>query len=296
MSIKSIKEKELLVNFARAMGQEVDPRLVEDVERINAIRKSVRASVSENIFKDLGAAVTSAKGAPIYVADVTMPDPGPGYDMDDGPLTEDQLEQIQETVTSYPVPPSLDELLLVLNEQIEEVKNELVQAQPEKESPETETPVPSTPTLADRTSDFLSKSKDSYQQPDPLIVSSDMDAITKKLRFLEQWIGKISMAGPGGGAGSVAKLDHETKLIDIPAYSISTKDYYLGVNYAGPVTITLPTIVNNGRMYIIKDESGSCSTNPITVLGNVDNDPGGFILAQDNGGIQLIYRNGWRIV
>jgi len=31
-------------------------------------------------------------------------------------------------------------------------------------------------------------------------------------------------------------------------------------------------------------------------LGNVDNDPGGFILMQNNGGIQMIYRNGWRIV
>jgi len=286
MSIKSIKEKELLVNFARAMGQEVDPRLVEDVERINAIRNSVRASVSENIFKDLGAAVTSSK-----------------YEPDDGPLTEVQLEQIKETVQiEFPKPPSLDDLMAMLTETIEEVSNELVQTQPEKESPETETSVPDTTepvaeqTLADRTSEFLSKSKDSFQQPDPLTVAPDMDAITKKLRFLEQWISKISMAGPGGGAGSVAKLDHETKLITTPTYNISTKDYYLGVNYAGPVTITLPTIVNNGRMYIIKDESGICSTNPITVIGNVDNDPGGFILAQDNGGIQLIYRNGWRIV
>jgi hypothetical protein len=31
MSIKSIKEKELLVNFARAMGQTADPRLVKDL-------------------------------------------------------------------------------------------------------------------------------------------------------------------------------------------------------------------------------------------------------------------------
>ena len=286
MSIKSIKEKELLVNFARAMGQEVDPRLVEDVERINAIRNSVRASVSENIFKDLGAAVTSAK-----------------YEPDDGPLTEVQIEQIKETVQiEFPTPPSLDDLMAMLTETVEEVKNELVQTQPKEESPETETSLPDTAepvaeqTLADRTSEFLSKSKDSFQQPDPLVVAPDMDAITKKIRFLEQWISKVSMAGPGGGAGSVAKLDHETKLITTPSYSITTKDYYLGVNYAGPVTITLPTIVNNGRMYIIKDESGICSTNPITVIGNVDNDPGGFILAQDNGGIQLIYRNGWRIV
>jgi len=49
-------------------------------------------------------------------------------------------------------------------------------------------------------------------------------------------------------------------------------------------------------MVIIKDESGNCSNNPIVVSGFVDNDPGGFILAQDNGGIQMIYREGWRIV
>jgi len=195
MSIKSIKEKELLVNFARAMGQEVDPRLVEDVERINAIRNSVRASVSENIFKDLGAAVSN-------------------YEPDDGPLTEVQLEQIKESVQiEFPKPPSLDELLLVLNEQIEEVKNELVQTQPQEESPKTETPVSDTTepvakqTLADRTSEFLSKSKDSYQQPDPLTVTPDMDAVTKKLRFLEQWISKVSMAGPGSGEVNLRYLD-----------------------------------------------------------------------------------------
>ena len=173
MSIKSIKEKELLVNFARAMGQEVDQRLVEDVDRINAIRNSVRASVSENIFKDLGAAVTTSKNEP-------------KYEPDDGPLTEEQLEQIKETVQiEFPKPPSLDDLMAMLTETIEEVKNELVQTQPEKESPETETPVSNTTepvaeqSLADRTSDFITKTKDSYQQPDPLAVPSDMDAVTQ---------------------------------------------------------------------------------------------------------------------
>jgi hypothetical protein len=31
MSIKSIKQKEILVNFARAMEQTADPRLIEDL-------------------------------------------------------------------------------------------------------------------------------------------------------------------------------------------------------------------------------------------------------------------------
>lgn len=283
--MKSIKEKELLVNFAKSLGQEVDPLLVEEVERTNSIKASVKESISKNIFKDLNDAFKQSNI-------------NPKYEPDDGPLNEQQIEQI----TKFPTPPSLDDLLIILNETKEET-NELVQAQPEKESPEIETPVSSTPepvaepTLAERTAKFISEApKDSYQQPDPLVVSSDMDAIRGKLKFLEQWISKVSMAGPGGGAGSVAKLDHETKLVTTPTYNISTKDYYIGINYAGAVTITLPTIINDGKMYIIKDESGHCSTNNITVQGTVDNDAGGFILAQDNGGIQLIYRNGWRIV
>lgn len=38
------------------------------------------------------------EATPIYVADVTMPEPGPGYEPDDGPLTADQIEQIKESV------------------------------------------------------------------------------------------------------------------------------------------------------------------------------------------------------
>jgi dUTPase len=59
----------------------------------------------------------------------------------------------------------------------------------------------------------------------------------------------------------------------------------------------MPTFdVVQGRIIIIKDESGQASTNPITVQGTIDNDAGGFILQMNNGAIQMIYRNGWRII
>jgi hypothetical protein len=118
----------------------------------------------------------------------------------------------------------------------------------------------------------------------------------KKLKFLEQAIGKIAATGPGGGAGDVITLDHPVKLVT-SNYTITRKDFYVGVNATTTINVTLPDLIGfPGRMIIIKDESGNCSSNPIVVLGNVDNDPGGFILAQDNGGIQMIYREGWRIV
>lgn len=141
----------------------------------------------------------------------------------------------------------------------------------------------------------LTGKEDSYQQPS-VPAPADLKAIKEKIKFLEQWLGKVSATGPGGGAGEVYNLDMPTTLVTSNYYAAGRKDYYIGVNYAGPVTIVLPTNVKQGRYIIIKDESGRCSKYPIIVQGNVDNDPGGFILRINNGGIQMIYRNGWRIV
>jgi hypothetical protein len=169
-----------------------------------------------------------------------------------------------------------------------------------------------------------------FQQPNPDLVSKDIDAIRQKMKFLEQAIGRIAASGPGGGEVNLRWLDdvdrstiydmrflryndakkkfefaevnphdivYNTYLVTTPTYLVNSDDYYVGVNYAGPTTITLPTtLLSSGRKIIIKDESGNASTNPITVLGTVDNDAGGFIIQVDNGGIQLIYRSGWRII
>ena len=261
MSIKSIKEKELLVNLAKSFGQKVDPTLLSEVEQHKKFENNIRESIRSNIFEDLSKALT-------------------------------ELKQEADRVSienDFPLPPSLDDLDSILAEE----ENVLVQAQHE-ETP-TETPAN---TLSELAAEAITASakRDSFQQPDPLLVAPDVNSIQKKIRFLEQWIAKISLTGPGGGSHSEHTLDRPTKLITENSYTPTTKDYYIGVNYPGNVYITLPMTVQNGRMYIIKDESGNCSINPITVFGNVDNDPGGFILQQDNGGIQMIYRNGWRIV
>jgi hypothetical protein len=169
----------------------------------------------------------------------------------------------------------------------------------------------------------------SFQQPEPNRVDPNIKAIQDKMKFLEQAIGRIAAHGPGSGEVNLRWLDdvkrdtisdgrwlkyseadkkfvfdeinpyevvYNTTLVTTPTYTVDDNDYYIGVNYAGPVTITLPASVNSGRMLIIKDEDGDAETNPITVLGTVDNDAGGFIIQINNGAIQLIYRNGWRIV
>jgi hypothetical protein len=169
----------------------------------------------------------------------------------------------------------------------------------------------------------------SFQQPDPDKVDPNIKAIQDKLKFMEQAIGRIAAHGPGSGEVNLRWLDdvkrdtisdgrwlkysevdkkfvfdeinpyevvYNTTLVTTTTYTVDDNDYYIGVNYAGPVTITLPASANSGRMLIIKDEDGDAETNPITVLGTVDNDAGGFIIQINNGAIQMIYRNGWRIV
>lgn len=84
--------------------------------------------------------------------------------------------------------------------------------------------------------------------------------------------------------------------VNTATYTVQDEDYYLGVIYAGAVTITLPSSPNSGRVLVVKDETGNASSNPITVSGTVDNDSEGFILQIDNGAITLIYRDGWRII
>lgn len=166
-------------------------------------------------------------------------------------------------------------------------------------------------------------------QPKDFTPSSEYDLVNKKIKFLEQWIGKIQNTGPGSGEVNLRYLDdvkrdtiadgrwlkyseadkkfvfdeinpyevvYNTTLVDTATYVVTDSDWYIGVNYAGPVTITLPTSPSSGRVLVIKDESGNASTNPITVVGTVDNDVGGFVLQMDNGGIQMVYRAGWRII
>lgn len=158
-------------------------------------------------------------------------------------------------------------------------------------------------TLADRAVDHITKEvkleeqNDSYQQPDSSVDVRSFNDVKKKIQFLQDWISKISLAGPGGGAGDIINLDMPTKLVT-GDYTITRRDYYVGVNCDVKANITLPdpsTIVD-GREVIIKDESGHAQLTPIKVLGTVDNDPNGFEIRINNGSVTLIYRDGWRIV
>ena len=85
-------------------------------------------------------------------------------------------------------------------------------------------------------------------------------------------------------------------------YYASVNDYYIGVSHAGPVTVYLPTSVASGKEIVVKDESGHAGDGvhrQITIIGSagdmIDN-RSKTVLNLNNGAIQMIYRNGWRVI
>jgi hypothetical protein len=78
-------------------------------------------------------------------------------------------------------------------------------------------------------------------------------------------------------------------------YSAKAGDCLVGVNFAGAVTITLPTAqLRKGRVYTVKDESGAAATNNITVAteGSETIDGSATDVISDNYGSKTYYSDG----
>lgn len=79
-------------------------------------------------------------------------------------------------------------------------------------------------------------------------------------------------------------------------YTATQSDYYIGVNSSGPVIITLPNTLHVGTKIVVKDESGACESNNITISGPIDNSTSAT-LAINNGSLTFIFHNNaWRII
>lgn len=86
-------------------------------------------------------------------------------------------------------------------------------------------------------------------------------------------------------------------------YQITNDDYYIGVNVASNVVVTLPpsSDIYTGREFYVKDESGTAGY-PYryidiypTAPDKIDNKS--YVrLNINNGGLKFIYRDGWRVI
>jgi hypothetical protein len=120
--------------------------------------------------------------------------------------------------------------------------------------------------------------------------------------FIDRVQQQLSTLG-GGGETNLTYMDVPITSVTSSSYSIKPQDYYIGVNYIGAVTLTLPTADREGKIFVVKDELGEASkgTNRyITVLPSGSDLIDGrdkAILAYDYGSLTFIWKNNsWRVI
>jgi hypothetical protein len=199
-------------------------------------------------------------------------------------VKEKPIEEVQEIVEEV-----IDE--------VQEIVDNIVEESSEK---------PKEPTLIEKSLGLLAEPSDAKVQQDPLTPLDQKFATIEDLQkhynlFLNRIQQQLSTLG-GGGETNLAYMDMPLKYVTTSLYTVTPQDYYIGVNYAGAVTITLPTPRKNGKTYVVKDELGEASKGVnryITILPSgsdtIDGRDKAFI-AYDYGSLTFVYRNGWRVV
>jgi hypothetical protein len=162
-------------------------------------------------------------------------------------------------------------------------------------------------TLIEKSLGLLSEPSDTKQINDPLTPLdkkfATLDDLNKHYNlFLSRIQQQLSTLG-GGGETNLTYIDVPITSVTSSSYTIKPQDYYIGVNYAGAVTITLPRADREGKIFVVKDELGEASrgTNRyITILPTGSDLIDGrdrAILAFDYGSLTFIWKgNSWRVI
>lgn len=162
-------------------------------------------------------------------------------------------------------------------------------------------------TLIEKSLGLLAEPSNVKQQSDPLTPLDQNFATLDDLQshyrlFLNRIQQQLSTVG-GGGETNLTYMDVPITSVTTSSYTIRPQDYYIGVNYAGAVTITLPRADREGKIFIVKDELGEASkgTNRyITILptgSDLIDGENSVILAFDFGSLTFIWNsNSWRVV
>ena len=194
-----------------------------------------------------------------------------------------------------------------IKEQVVEIQEEIQEElEKEEEIQEVQEEPKKEQTLIEKSLGLLSEPSNKKMQNDPLTPLDQkfatLDDLNKHYNtFLSRIQQQLSTLG-GGGETNLAYMDMPLKYITSSSYTLTPQDYYIGINYAGAVTITLPTPRKNGKTYIVKDELGEASKGVnryITILPSGSDTIDGrdrAIIAYDYGSLTFVYRNGWRVV
>jgi hypothetical protein len=167
--------------------------------------------------------------------------------------------------------------------------------------------IKSTQTLDLSLVEGLLREPPSVKNSDPLTPLNQtglgIERLEKKFNlFVNRVQEQLSTLG-GGGETNLTYMDVPITSVITSSYAIKLQDYYIGVNYAGAVTITLPKADREGKIFVIKDELGEASKGSnryITIIpSGIDLIDGRdrAILAFDYGSLTFIWKdNSWRVI
>lgn len=254
--MKRLNELQTLIRLAEAVGQTPDPKILDELSYLK--EKQSKQQLLQTKLKQR----VKAASKELFNTEVSVP------------VLENEETWTQRVIDEAPAP-LVEEVLI--------------------------TPEPEPQSAAAQVADYITRNpvkETVVSQGEPGLVSKSTDPIVKKVELLERWISRIAATGPGGGAAQIYNLDIPVKTVT-GDYTIGRKDYYIGVSSTVKTYITLPALGSNqkeGRMVVIKDESGHAQLTPIAIVGTIDNDPNGAEIRINNGAIQLVYRSGWRII
>ena len=153
--------------------------------------------------------------------------------------------------------------------------------------------------LMDKSINFINEEK---KKETPKL-NENRDSDIRHLKDLVYKLVRDVSAQGGGGEVNLAFMEMPLTSVTSSSYTVTLNDYYIGVNYAGAVTITLPKADREGKVFIVKDELGEASrgTNRyITILPSGSDLIDGrdrAILAFDYGSLTFVWKgNSWRVV
>ncbi|MBA4463700.1 MAG: hypothetical protein H2B01_05910, partial [Nitrosopumilaceae archaeon] len=174
------------------------------------------------------------------------------------------------------------------------VKKKVKPVQVKEEVVKTETEI-----LMDKSINFINEEK---KKETPKL-NENRDSDIRHLKDLVYKLVRDVSAQGGGGEVNLAFMEMPLTSVTSSSYTVTLNDYYIGVNYAGAVTITLPKADREGKVFIVKDELGEASrgTNRyITILPSGSDLIDGrdrAILAFDYGSLTFVWKgNSWRVV
>jgi hypothetical protein len=102
-------------------------------------------------------------------------------------------------------------------------------------------------------------------------------------------LGFVGPTGPTGPSGDYYQTDGYTQS-NISLTLSSNPHQYFGISYSGPSYISLPNSLYDGKIVVVKDESGLANLNPITITAQKIDSATQSILQISHGSLTFIWR------